>query len=327
MSFAGEGTVGARSHDDHDDPLFLPRFGKPWGLLGKRPSDDLQRLIADMAQTRCRAGGAGQVRSAPALNLLSRAAAEFRGGHHEAAWELSLAARRELVRVLDDHERCALAISVQEEAEKLAGWRSRAIRRLTSGDGASPTAAALIEAIGHIDAAGRNQARGQRVLRRELAILAAVLLGAGGILLALIVAWLPNSAPQSSATEVLRGSAAVAQLATDRTAILAVLFGITGACISSMQRATSRPSWMRVPSMRAAMWVSLTRPIVGAVAGLVVWSLTAEGALSNQASSLLTLAFAAGFSERVILRFIPETPDSGGPSARKLVEPKGVDGT
>ena len=71
------------------------------------------------------------------------------------------------------------------------------------------------------------------------------------------------------------------------------------------------------------MWVSLTRPIVGAVAGLVVWSLTAEGALSNQASSLFTLAFAAGFSERVILRFIPETPDSGSPSARMLVEPEG----
>ena len=151
MSFAGEGTVGARSHDDQDDPLLLPFFGKPWRILGNRPSDDLQRLVADMAQTRCRAGGAGQVRSAPALNLLRCATAEFRGGHHEAAWELSLAARRELVHVLDDHERCALAISVQEQAEKLVGWRSRAVRRLTSGDGAPPTAAALIEAFGTLD--------------------------------------------------------------------------------------------------------------------------------------------------------------------------------
>lgn len=67
---------------------------------------------------------------------------------------------------------------------------------------------------------------------------------------------------------------------------------------------------MRVPGIRAAMWASLTRPLVGAAAGLVVWALAAEGVLGDQDAGLLALAFAAGFSERVILRFIPATPDN-----------------
>ena len=37
-----------------------------------------------------------------------------------------------------------------------------------------------------------------------------------------------------------------------------------------------------------------------------------RGVLGDQGLGLLTIAFAAGFSERVILRFIPDTPDISG---------------
>jgi hypothetical protein len=53
-----------------------------------------------------------------------------------------------------------------------------------------------------------------------------------------------------------------------------------------------------------------------------VWALAAEGVLGDQGLGLLTFAFAAGFSERVILRFIPGPPDSSG----KPDEP-GAEGT
>jgi hypothetical protein len=174
-----------------------------------------------------------------------------------------------------------------------------------------PDPQALAEALVHIDAGGSNQARGQRVLRRELAILAVILLAVAGTLVALLVAWLPDPQPQPSSS-LPAASSPLSGLATDQLAVLAALFGAIGACISSIQRATSSRRWERVPGLRAAMWASLTRPLIGAAAGLVVWALAAEGILGNQGLGLLTFAFAAGFSERVILRFIPETPDNSG---------------
>jgi hypothetical protein len=271
--------------------------------------------------------------------LIRLAAIEFGDRRREAAWALSLAARRELVRTLGDSERRALAVSVREEAEKVSpGWRGRAVERLMSDGGHVPSGAALAEALVHVDAVerlmsdgghvpsgaalaealvhvdagGSNQARSQRVLRRQLATLAVILLTTVGILVALLVAWLPTPQPQPSPSTPAAPSAPLSGLAPDRLLVLAVLFGIVGACISSIQRATSRRTRMRVPGQRAAMWASLTRPLVGAAAGLVVWALAAEGVLGDQGLGLLTFAFAAGFSERVILRFIPDTQDSSG---------------
>jgi hypothetical protein len=290
-------------------------------IFGKRRSDDSQRLAADMAETWFRARGDGEVRCPRALNLIGLAAAELSHRRREAAWALSLAARRELVHILDESELRALAVSVREEAEKVSpGWRGRAVQRLTSDDRGVPSAAALAEALVHVDAGGSNQARGHRVVRRQLATLAVILSTTVGILVALLVAWLPASQPQPSPSAPAASSSPLSGLASDRLMVLAVLFGVVGACISSIQRATSRRTRMGVPGLRAAMWASLTRPLVGAAAGLVVWALAAEGVLGDQGLGLLTFAFAAGFSERVILRFIPDAPDSSGkPDAAGVV--------
>jgi hypothetical protein len=293
-----------------------PPFQEPRlpSIFGKRRGDDSQRLAAEMAETWSRAYGDrdGQVRCPRALKLIGLAASELSDRRREAAWALSLAARRELVHMLDESERQALAISVREEAEKVVspGWRGRAVKRLISDSGGVPSAAALAEALVHVDAGGSNQARGQRVLRRQLAILAVVLLMTTGILVALLVAWLPAPQPQPSPSAPAAPSSPLAGLATDRLLVLAVLFGVVGACISSIQRATSTRTRMLVPRQRATMWASLTRPLIGAAAGLVVWALAAEDVLGDQGLGLLTFAFAAGFSERVILRFIPDAQDN-----------------
>jgi hypothetical protein len=296
------------AHEDGGDPL-RPPFQEPRLLprFGKRRSDESQRLAAEMAETWLRAQEDGEVRCPRALNLIELAARELKDRRREAAWALSLDARRELVHIFDEAERNALAISVRQQAEKLSRWRRRAVEQLIPVDGRAPTYA-LAEALEHIDAGGSNQARGQRVVRRELAILAVVLLAVAGTLVALLVAWLPE--PPRSPSPPAAASSPLSGLATDQLAVLAALFGAIGACISSIQRATSRRKWERVPGLRAAMWASVTRPLVGAAAGLVVWALAAEGILGNQGLGLLTFAFAAGFSERVILRFIPETPDN-----------------
>ncbi|HKE97884.1 MAG TPA: NUDIX domain-containing protein [Actinomycetes bacterium] len=294
-----------------DEPVGQPRppFREPGrlaSLLGERRGRGSQRLTAQMAETwqQAAAGEDGHARCPRALELLGIAAAELEQGRREAAWALALAAHRELVQVLDEPERMASAISVREQAGKLPAWRRRAVERLMPEDGRVPGAAALAEALEHVDAAASSQARRQRVLRRELAIVTGILLATTLVLAVLLLAWLPASRPSAATpSAVLRG------LSTGRLALLSALFGVAGACVSTLQRATRRPR-PRVPGLRAATWASLTRPLIGAVAGLAVWSLVAEGVLGDQSLGLFSLAFVAGFSERVILRFVPDTAEA-----------------
>jgi len=279
MTSSGEANPGG---SPSPPPFREPRLPS---IFGKRRGDDSQRLAAELAETWSRARGEvdGQVRCPRALKLVELAASELSDRRREAAWVVSLAARRELVHILDESELQALAVSVGEEAVKVSpGWRGRAIKRLVSDSECVPSAAALAEALVHVDAGGSNQARGQRVLRRQLAILAVVLLMTTGILVTLLVAWLPASQPQPSPSAPAAPSSPLSGPATDRLLVLAVLFGVVGACISSIQRATSRRIRMLVPRQRATMWASLTRPLIGAAAGLVVWALAAEGVLGDQ---------------------------------------------
>jgi hypothetical protein len=244
MTSPGEANPGG---SPSSPPFREPRLPS---LLGKRRSDDSQRLAAEMAETwsRARGDGDGEVRCPRALKLVELAVCELSDRRREAAWALSLAARRELVHILDESELRALAVSVREEAEKVSpGWRGRAIERLTSDDRGVPSAAALAEALVHVDAGGSNQARGQRVVRRQLATLAVILLTTVGILVALLVAWLPAPQPQPSASTPAAPLSPLSGLAPDRLLVLAVLFGVVGACISCIQRATSRRTRMRVP--------------------------------------------------------------------------------
>jgi putative (di)nucleoside polyphosphate hydrolase len=301
--------------DDQCKPPFRePRW--PSSRLGERRGEQSQRLASEMAVTWYRAREGGDASCPPAVELIKLAAKELSDRRREAAWALSQAARRELIRVMDPSEREALAGSAREEAEKLSGWRRRRVEQLTSHDGRAPSTADLVEAFQQIDASSSNRMRSQRVLRLELAILGVVLVAAAATLAALLVVWLPAPRPSSGAPAA---SSPLAGLATDRFAVLAVLFGILGACISSIQRATSRRP-LRIPDLRSAMWAGLSRPVVGAAAGLVVWALAVEGVLGDQGLGLLGLAFAAGFSERVILRFIPDGSDSPGESEESSPE-------
>jgi putative (di)nucleoside polyphosphate hydrolase len=303
---------------DRYDPSFRePRLPK---LLGDRRAEDTQRIAAELAESWYRLREPGEDEDPDphrfrANALIAGAAYELRHRQRQVAWALSQVARRELIHLLKDPERKALAVSAREEAAKLSGWRQRAVIALVGSDRRVPDAAALVEAFQHIDSAGANEARGRRVLRRELVILGTVLLVATATITALLIAWLPVSQSATPATVQGVPSSPFTGLATDRLAVLAALFGVVGACMSSIQRATKR-SRMPVPGLRVATWASLARPLVGAAAGLVVWALATEGVLGTE--GFLVLAFAAGFSERVILRYIPETgdasvePDKGG---------------
>lgn len=90
-----------------------------------------------------------------------------------------------------------------------------------------------------------------------------------------------------------------------RLVALVSLFGIVGASLSAMQR-VSRRGRMRVPDLRAAAVASVVRSLSGAGAALVALAAAQAGLLGDEAGAVLIASFAAGFSERFILRFISD---------------------
>ena len=87
----------------------------------------------------------------------------------------------------------------------------------------------------------------------------------------------------------------------------AALSGALGGITSAVQR-TSRRSVERIPQRLGSLVHSLSRPIIGAIAGVTVFLAVRAGmtqttnTTDQQVAYLLLLAFGAGFSERLVVR-------------------------
>lgn len=253
-----------------------------------------QRLEAETTRTRielsCRKDGhpdwAGRARAL--CNAVQQA---IERGHREAAWVLLLEARRTMVHLSSAAEREALGVSLMQEAAKVGTWRAAAMRRLLR----SPRpcgAARLSEALLHLDSALTNRARKRRTRRIELLASTVTLLVA---LVAIVVVLLTGDT--LSVDDVTFGNR--------KLMVLSVLFGVVGACVSTLQRVPARP-WSDVPNERAALLASVVRPVSGAASGLLVLTASQAGLLGPNTSGVLIAAFAGGFTERYILRFVSE---------------------
>ncbi len=88
-------------------------------------------------------------------------------------------------------------------------------------------------------------------------------------------------------------------------AIAAALSGALGGITSALQR-TSRRSEDRIPERLGSLVSSLSRPAIGAIAGVTVFLAVRAGvtqtASQQQVAYLLLLAFGAGFTERLVVR-------------------------
>jgi len=101
----------------------------------------------------------------------------------------------------------------------------------------------------------------------------------------------------------------------------AALSGALGGITSALQR-TTRRSVARIPERLGSLVASLSRPIIGAIAGMTVLLAVRAGitqtnsATEQQVAYLLLLAFGAGFSERLVVRDPREEVESNSDSAR-----------
>jgi hypothetical protein len=85
------------------------------------------------------------------------------------------------------------------------------------------------------------------------------------------------------------------------------LFGVLGASLSAIQTLAERPRQARIPEHIASRGITLARPFLGAAAALGLYVILLAGLFNielgpNDGPTALALSFAAGFSERLIVR-------------------------
>ncbi len=84
-----------------------------------------------------------------------------------------------------------------------------------------------------------------------------------------------------------------------------ILFGVMGGAFSAIMSLSRTSTNKRIPEQIVDSYVTLLRPALGAAGALVVYIFLATKFLNinvSSGSSILAIAFVAGFSERLVVR-------------------------
>jgi peptidoglycan/LPS O-acetylase OafA/YrhL len=141
-----------------------------------------------------------------------------------------------------------------------------------------------------LDEHSANVYRRVAMLRRQLIVLSLVLAAALGGVLA-IATWKPI------------------ELDGDRSGprawVWVFLFGALGGCLTALRSVSARSPGSRIPEQREQWLVTAARPLIGSAAALLAYALLEAQIVSvgpeTNGAALLVVAFAAGFSERLVM--------------------------
>lgn len=241
-----------------------------------------------------------------ALELLARADRAAAQGDDDLGWKCLFAVQRlELYglaeRRPDRLEARALAV-LREAADKLTGWRREAVVGLL-GDADGGAGAARVDALYEASlvlhehyANEYAKLRDHKKLIAQLAVVAG--LGVAGWL-GLTLAW-----PGIFSVDVRAGGL------SDPGLVLAVLlFGLLGACFSGLLRVFDASTGARIPRQLLGKLTTFGRLAAGVITALAAQLLLLSGLLPLRAGAvtpalLLVVAFASGFSERLVVRAV-----------------------
>jgi 8-oxo-dGTP pyrophosphatase MutT (NUDIX family) len=227
-----------------------------------------------------------------AYKLLEKAEQALAEGDVELGWQCFNTAQRMELFGLDRPALQARAQAVlREAADKLGSWRRQAIEDLLGQSGQPKPdldAGAVARASQLLHEHYSNVYRKLAIIRQQLGILAVV-----GLLAA--ITWAALGLP-------LAGNPTPA--GDSRLVVSAMLFGIMGASVSGIFSLAKGSDAARTPDQLVSFWITLARLAVGAMAALVAYAFLASGLLqigSPAPGLMLAVAFAAGFSERLVI--------------------------
>ncbi len=252
----------------------------------------------------------------PIRSLLRHARQALDGGDIDRGWRCLHAARRLELLGLDDPELQAEAQTIREEADKLHGWRKKAVTALvTPGEGAVTPLSSVFRAAVLRDEHYDNQAH-KDALRRGHAVRLAIVLAA--VVIALFV-WAKagavsggdwaHVADRGAATPSEGGGAPLVDLYAALASV--ALFGLLGATVSAVLATPAQPGSTRIPETTSTLRVTVLRLLMGPAAAILlyfVWESKLAKAIfrfdTPDAYTMLAIAFVAGFSERLVLRVV-----------------------
>jgi len=216
----------------------------------------------------------------------------FKHNKLQAGWGFLGAARRlELLTLTPEALRARAAALAQEASEKLGSWRQPTAAELLPNerqglDDASLCARVwLVQSLldGHSD----NQYFKQEIVWEAVRVLLWELVAL--VIVALIALTVPELRPPS-----------------EWPLLHVALFGAIGACFSGIRSLSARNK-SKIPDAVLSTGLTLTRPVIGAAAGIIVFLALKSGIVSvanDSVAAILTLAFAAGFSESLVVRVV-----------------------
>jgi hypothetical protein len=266
----------------------------PTGLCGQ-PIDPLRNDVT---------GQPGDRRVLAAQKYLKLAEDYLGVRNLHSGWDSLQSAQRELLaRDFDKVQRAAVVL--RREADKIGGWRSKAIiDLLDKAKGSDPNkphdADWLLDALALRDEYFRTTYFRIALRRRHLS---RVLLGLAAILaFFLALCWW----------------GIVDEQILDKPALVTavVIFGILGACVSVSQGLLWSDVSAKIPAQQLGAFTVWMRPAIGAAAALAALVLLRAGIIgfihAEKPAVVLAIAFTAGYSERFIVGAVDRFGKSGG---------------
>jgi len=272
-----------------------------------RSSIEVTRSSLSYALAKGEAAGSWTV---SAHNLLTAAAEEARGGDLDSGWKYLHEAGRQALYGMEDASLQGRANALLLEAqEKLSGWRSDAVKallllpsRVARGrDGQDVRAAVrpmptpelrerLYVATSIRDEHSDNVYFRNRLLRRQMLVISVAMT----LLVSLFVYLL-------SGDRIVVGGKLIEDSLRAPALLAAMSLGGIGACLSALIGFSSSSPEAKIPAHLANVIVTATRPLIGALSGVVAALVVASGTLKPPGGVWLVIAFAFGFSERLVV--------------------------
>jgi hypothetical protein len=231
-----------------------------------------------------------------AYTLLLRAEDQLSRWEIEGGWAAALSAQRAILSNPKNPERIKrVAITLRREADKITGWRAKAIDDLMAEPKGAPAPAdareSVIDAVALRDDFSQNTWFKILLRRRHLSNLFVILWSA--IVLFWVLSWLhilPDFLGDVSQVSVV------------------ILFGVLGAAVSVAQSLVAKDVSERIPTQQVGALVIWTRPGIGAAAALAVFAMLHAnehfaflGPYTTKPAVIAVFSFLAGYSERFII--------------------------
>jgi hypothetical protein len=270
------------------------------------------RLIGELRRTETRLS-AYQLRGKwgspyqAALSFFSKALTAFYQHDFEGSWKCLSEVRRLELSMMEPNELAAERVAIEEEGRtKLNGWRSVAFKRIMKEAEKQETLEYLDRALSLISDSQETRFYNISLMRMQANLMAFLLIMLSILFLVFSSQLTGLSSQLTGLQESLPETGNLGGNHYWTILVSSFLLGSMGACVSALM-SFSKPQTLRVPDRLMDFIITLVRPVIGGASAIVSTFFFLSGIIHGEKFNLaflLVVAFAFGFSERLVMRSV-----------------------